>query len=215
MKPIAPFVGYLAFFYLSWTFVWVHGIYPWANKTLGSATLAYALVNILFRFLIWVLPVWGYLRWIDRVDVWDYLQLTQSWRRGVAVGLTLSVINFIGTLARVGHPDWSHANITWNSVLGTSILVGVFEEIPFRGFILQKLQERFDFATSTAASSLLFVVAHVPGWIMLGSLTASRVAYIFAFGVIMAIIFKYSRSLWAPIIAHSLNDGLSSVVFHI
>ena len=57
--------------------------------------------------------------------------------------------------------------------------------------------------------------AHIPGWFMLGTLTAASVVYIFAFGVIMAIILRYSRSLWAPIVAHSLNDGLSNVIFHI
>jgi membrane protease YdiL (CAAX protease family) len=214
-RPLGPFVGYLAFFYLTWTFVWVYGVYPWANRTLGSATLAYAAVSVVFRLLIWIVPVWGYLRYIDRVDVWEYLQLKQRWRRGVAIGLILTVFNFFGTMARVGYPDWSHANITWNSIMGTSVLVGVFEEIPFRGFILQKLQERCGFVTSAVLSSLLFVGAHIPGWFMLGTLTAASVIYIFAFGVIMAIILRYSRSLWAPIVAHSLNDGLSNVIFHI
>jgi membrane protease YdiL (CAAX protease family) len=31
----------------------------------------------------------------------------------------------------------------------------------------------------------------------------------------MAIILRYSQSLWAPTLAHSLNDGLSNVLFHI
>ena len=214
-KPLIPFIGYLAFFYLAWTFVWVHGVYPWATKTIGDATLVYALINFAFRLLIWVLPVFWYLRYIDHVDIWDYLQLKQRWRRGVAVGLTISVINFSGTMIRLGRPDWGNAHVTWNSVLGTSILVGVFEEIPFRGFILQKLRERFDFVTSTVISSILFVGAHIPGWIMLGSLTAYNIIFIFAFGAVMAIILRYSQSLWAPIISHSLNDGLSHVIFHI
>jgi len=214
-RPLAPFIGYLAVFYLTWTFVWVYGVYPWANRTLGSATLGYALVSIVFRLLIWIVPVWAYLRYIDRVDVWEYLQLKRHWRRGVVIGLILTVFNFLGTMARVGYPDWSHANITWNSIVGSSALVGVFEEIPFRGFILQKLQERCGFVTSAVLSSLLFVGAHIPGWFMLGTLTAASVVYIFAFGVIMAIILRYSRSLWAPIVAHSLNDGLSNVIFHI
>jgi membrane protease YdiL (CAAX protease family) len=148
-----PFLIYLALFYLTWTFVWVYGVFPWANRTIGNATLSYALVNIAFRFLIWILPVWGYLRYIDNVNVLEYLQLKQQWKRGVIVGLTLSVINFLGTVARIGPPVWSSANITWNSILGTSMLVGVFEEIPFRGFMLQKLQERFDFSTSMVISS--------------------------------------------------------------
>ena len=209
------FILYLAFFYLAWTFVWVHGVYPWATRTVGNATLAYALINIAFRLLIWVLPVFWYLRYIDRVDALEYLHLRQHWKRGVVVGLTLSVIDFLGTMARIGQPAWSSAHVTWNSVLGTSILVGVFEEIPFRGFMLQKLRERFDFVTSTVISSMLFVGVHIPGWIMLGTLSASRMSYIFAFGAVMAIVLRYSESLWAPIISHSLNDCLSFVIFHI
>ena len=214
-EPLVPFIGYLVFFYLAWTFVWVYGLYPWANRTIGDATLAYALINIVVRFSIWVLPVFGYLRYVDRVDVLEYLRLKQHWRRGVVIGLTLSVINLVGTMARIGPPVWSSAHVTWNSILGTSILVGVFEEIPFRGFVLQRLQERFGFATSAVISSALFVGAHIPGWILLGSFTGSRAVYIFVFGCVMATVFRYSQSLWAPIIAHSLNDGLSNVLFHI
>ena len=50
---------------------------------------------------------------------------------------------------------------------------------------------------------------------MLGSLTANNIMYVFAFGAVMAITLRYSRSLWAPIITHSLNDCLSYVIFHI
>lgn len=210
-----PFIGYLACFYLAWTFVWVYGVYPWANRTVGDATLLYALINIVFRLVIWVLPVFWYLRYIDHVNVLDYLQLKQSWRRGVIVGLTVSVLDFLGTMARIGQPAWGGAHVTWNSIVGTSILVGVFEEIPFRGFMLQKLRERFDFVTSTVISSILFVGVHIPGWILLGSLTAYNVIYIFGFGAVMVIILSYSKSLWAPIISHSLNDCLSNVLFHI
>lgn len=213
--PLAPFISYLVFFYLAWTFVWVYGMYPWANQVIGAATLIYALVNILIRLLIWVLPVLWYLRYVDKVKVFEYLQLKQYWKRSIEVGLMLFVINFGGTMVRVGAPDWSNTHITWNSILGTSILVGFFEEIPFRGFILKKLQERFDFWTSMVISSILFVLAHIPGWILLGSIAAYNIIYIFIFGAVMAIILKYSKSLWAPIITHSLNDFLSTVIFHI
>ena len=32
--------------------------------------------------------------------------------------------------------------------------------------------------------------------------------------MIPSLLERYSKSLWAPIIAHSLNDGLSNVIFH-
>ena len=214
-KPLAPFISYLLFFYLARTFVWVYGMYRWANQVIGNATLIYALVNILFRLLIWVLPVLWYLSYVDKVKVFEYLQLKQYWKRGIVVGLMLFVINFGGTMVRVGAPDWGKTYITWNSVLGSSILVGFFEEIPFRGFILKKLQERLGFWASMFVSSMLFVLAHIPAWILLRSLAAYKIVYIFLFSAVMAIILKYSKSLWAPIVTHSLNDCLSTVIFHI
>lgn len=210
---LAPFLVYLVFFYAVWTFVWVRGLYPWATRTIGDSTLLYALISIGVRFSIWLLPVGLYLRLIDHVEVLAYLRLRQDWKRGVVIGLVLSILNFLGTMARLGPPAWSNAHVTWNSILGTSILVGVFEEVPFRGFILQKLQKRYGFGIAAVTSSALFVGAHVPGWIALGTLTVFNVAFIFAFGLIMALIFTFSRSLWAPILVHSLNDGLSNVLF--
>ena len=85
-RPFGPFVAYLLFFYLAWTFVWVHGVYPWATRVVGNSTLQYALVNFAFRFGIWVLPVFAYLRYVDHVEPFEYLQLKRHWKRGIAVG---------------------------------------------------------------------------------------------------------------------------------
>jgi membrane protease YdiL (CAAX protease family) len=38
---------------------------------------------------------------------------------------------------------------------------------------------------------------------------------VFVFGFVMALAFRYSRSLWAPIIAHSANDFLTFVLFRL
>ena len=61
-KALTPFIAYLAFFYIAWGWIWVHIIYPWADREIGSATLSYALINISFRTLVWVMPVFVYLR---------------------------------------------------------------------------------------------------------------------------------------------------------
>jgi membrane protease YdiL (CAAX protease family) len=103
--------------------------------------------------------------------------------------------------------------VNWNSMLGTSFFIGFVEEIPYRGFMLQKFAERMNFWLATLITSLLFVSIHLPGWIALHMLKAGAVVSIFVFGVVMAIAFKYSKSLWAPIITHSANDCLSFVIF--
>lgn len=209
----SPFLVYLLLFYSLWT-GWVYLIYP-PMQMLGTATLAYALANIAIRLLLWVIPVFLYLRYIDHVNPIEYLKLKQYWKRGILLGLALSLLNFLGTLLRFGLPHPSLQYVTWNSALSTSILIGFFEEIPFRGFILQKLQERFSFWISNLLSSLLFLGIHLPGWIMLHTLTWANVISIFVLGAILAVIFHYSKTLWSSIITHSLNDFISGVLFHI
>ena len=184
-------------------------------QALRTATLAYALANFAARVLLWVMPVFLYLRFMDHVHPVAYLKLNQYWKRGVLLGLALSLLNFFGMLLRFGPPHPSLHAVTWNSVFSTSILIGVFEEIPFRGFVFQKLQEQFPFWTANLLSSLLFLGIHLPGWIMLHTLTWSNVLSIFVLGVMFAVIFYFSKTLWSSIITHSLNDFLSSVLFHL
>ena len=207
----APFVAYLVAFHGLWI-VWPFVLYP-RLQAVGDRTLAYAALNLSFRFLFWVAPVFAYLRYVDRVNPLEYLKLTKNVRRGVMVAIALTVINVIGTYARFGPPQLSLHRVTWNSILGTSFLVGFIEEIPYRGFMLQKFGERMNDWLANLITSLLFLTIHLPGWIALHTLRADAAITIFVFGVIMAIAVRYSRSLWASIVTHSANDCLSFVIF--
>jgi uncharacterized protein len=212
-KRIAPFVAYLVLFYAAWI-GWVYWVYP-RLRDLGETTLVYAVANITLRLVIWVVPVFLYLKMIDHTRPLDYLKLRQHWKRGVLIGLSVTVINLLLSIVRFGMPHIKSHSITWNTILSTSLLIGFIEEITYRGFIFQKLQEIFSFWIATLLSSILFLLVHIPGWISLHMLRADRVIFVFAFGLLMVIIFRISKSLWAPITSHSLNDFLSAVVFRV
>src|SRR5262249_46947914 len=98
-------------------------------------------INAGIRLFLWVLPVFFYLRFVDGVDPLAYLKLRHSWRRGLSTGLALTTVIFMVSLARFGMPQWATLTVTWGTVLGPSI-IGVAEEIPYRGFIMQKLDEQ-------------------------------------------------------------------------
>ena len=214
-KPrFTPFIIYLIAFHAFWMGVYVFVIYPWM-KSLGERTLRYAIINISIRLAVWVLPVFLYLIYVDGVNPFEYLKLKRHWKRGVIIGVLLSVINLLGTTIRFGLPHPTAQSLTWNSVIGTSILIGFIEEIPYRGFMLQKFTEHYGFWAATAISSILFLSIHLPGWISLHLLRAGNVVSVFVFGVVMAIVFRYGKSLWAPIIAHSTNDFIAFVLFHL
>lgn len=212
-KSLLPVTGYIVCFFAVWTF-YVLAIYP-RMQSLGDRTLLYAIVSISIRFLIWVVPVFLYLKYFDRTSPMEYLKLRRFWVRGVIVGFGLSVLNFFGTMLRFGAPHPNIHNVTWNSILSTSILVGFFEEVPFRGFIFQKFQEHYGFWIASLVSSVLFLAIHFPGWITLHLLNAPIVISIFIFGFVMAVVLRLSKSLWSCVAAHSLNDFISFVLFHV
>jgi CAAX protease family protein len=210
-RSLAPFLVYVVAFHVLWI-AWPFVIYP-RLLAVGNTTLTYAALNLSFRFLFWIAPVLIYLRYVDGVDPLAYLKLTDHVRRGLVVAVVLTAVNVVGTFARFGPPHLSLQRVNWNSMLGTSFFIGFIEEIPYRGFMLQKFAERMNFWLATLITSLLFVGIHLPGWIALHMLKAGAVVSIFIFGVVMAIALKYSKSLWAPIITHSANDCLSFVIF--
>ena len=210
----APFLAYVATFHLAWI-AWPYVVYPRLTGALGERTLTYALLQLSIRVLVWVVPVWLYLRYLDRVEPLGYLKLKHYITRGLVVGLVLTAVNLAVTMARFGLPHVTAERVTWNSILGTSFLIGFIEEIPYRGFMLQKFAERVGFSLATLITSLLFVAIHLPGWIALDTLRADAAVTIFIFAVVMALVFKWSGSLWAPIFGHSANDFLSFVIFRL
>lgn len=210
-KPL-PFLIYLLVFHATWT-MWVLVGYP-RLRTLGEDTLLYALINLTIRALVWVLPVFIYLRYVDGVKPARYLKLTEHWRRGLLFALAFSSLNFLASLAQHGLPHFRAGAFTWNSVLSTSLLIGFVEEVPYRGFIFQKLNEWVSFPYASLISSALFLAIHLPGWLSLGLFRIQVAIFVFVFGVLMTVLLHYARSLWAPIISHSLNDFFAGVLFH-
>ena len=211
-NSLVSFIAYVLSFYAAWL-CWVYFLYPRAIG-LGEKTLTYALVNIGFRLLIWVIPVFLYLKYLDHTSPLVYLKLRGNSRRGVLFGLGFAALNAVGTVLRLGLPHLTTRYVTWNSIVGTSFAVGFIEEIPFRGFIFQKLESMMNFWPAAIGSSLLFMAIHIPGWISLGMLSAANVATVFLLGMAFAIVFRLSGSLWSSIIAHSLNDFMSFVIYH-
>jgi membrane protease YdiL (CAAX protease family) len=118
------------------------------------------------------------------------------------------------SVAQHGWPHFRAGAFTWNSVLSTSMLIGFVEEIPYRGFIFQKLNEWISFPYASLISSLLFLAIHLPGWFSLGLFKIQNAIFVFVFGVLMTVLLRYARSLWAPIVSHSLNDFFAGVLFH-
>jgi uncharacterized protein len=206
------FFTYVTLFVAVWT-IYVLLLYPHV-QALGDGALAYAVVNIAVRLLIWVLPVFAYLRIVGQAKPLHYLRLVHHWRRGVLVGTGLAVAILAIRMVRLGVPQVSWSAITWNSVLSTSFGIGFFEEIPFRGLILQKLAARMSFWPANGICSAVFVGLHLPGWMSLHLFSWPQALNVFLLSFVFGATLLLAKSLWACIIAHDANDFIAFILFH-
>ncbi|QGS69937.1 CPBP family intramembrane metalloprotease [Oceanobacillus sp. 143] len=102
--------------------------------------------------------------------------------------------------------------------LNTILLVGITEEIVFRGFLLRKLRDSFRFWIANTITALLFVSIHFPIWFYKGLLEfpyiLNPIITTFVLGIIFGFIYKKSKSLWSVIIIHSLYNLLVSLFYY-
>lgn len=74
------------------------------------------------------------------------------------------------------------------------ILAPLLEEVLFRGIILQRWSVKWSVVSGIILSSLFFGLLHF------------NVLGLFNFGLVMALLYLRTHSLWLPIILHSLNN---------
>lgn len=101
-----------------------------------------------------------------------------------------------GLFAEIGSLSAPSAVIT---VLVIAVLTPLWEEILFRGAILDGLSRRFRPAIAITLSAALFAGAH---------LIPLNFIYLFTVGIALALLRRFHQNLWAPVILHTANNGL-------
>lgn len=140
-------------------------IYLWLPA--DANTVSIVAIALLGVFFIGLLRVWG-----KRVQgyrsVWGQYGLVAT-RRNVQellLGLGLGwgfVLALFGTLSLLGWAQWQPAPNLWRWVLEgslTALGVGLGEELCFRGWLLDELEQDYDGAIALWANSLFFAVLH-------------------------------------------------------
>lgn len=190
-------------------FVWLH-INPLVSK---YPLLMFA--DLVWKLCFWFAPMFLYLRYIENVDPITYLKLNSRIGRGIFWGLVISLVAFVLIMCNkylILHLPFRTNNLTPDVLLNQVVLVGLMEEIPFRGLVFQKLQELVGFWWGAILDGLVFVELHIAYWISLGkplSYLLSGALSIFVFTLVSCALLRLTRSLWSSIIFHSIYDFIS------
>ncbi|WP_169737921.1 CPBP family intramembrane glutamic endopeptidase [Alkalihalobacterium bogoriense] len=178
-----------------------------------------AIVSAVIKISIWVIPVFIVVKMVEQKNPLSYLGLRDNIGKGLkwaAGGSFLLILYFWGVNLLVFKNNMDF-QIGFNELLNTILLVGLIEEIVFRGFILRKLLDSFRFWVANVVTAFLFVSIHFPIWIYNGLFVFPSVlggiVTAFVLGILFGIIYKKSGSLWSVVIIHSMYNFLVSIFY--
>lgn len=83
----------------------------------------------------------------------------------------------------------------WLIIISVVVMAPLFEEFFFRGFLFQQFRGLVGVAHGIALAALVFAAVHQ---------SIEMFLPLFGLGVILALVYHYSQSLWASVITHSL-----------
>jgi len=174
---------------------------PWLSLWLAGAS-----------FVVAVLSVWLARRWVDRrsfvslglsLDLWTLRDLAVGFVIAGSMQATVFAVEWAAGWLRVARFAWQaqppRAVVTGMATMIVAFaLVGIYEELQARGYLLQNVAAGLNDTWGLVLSSGLFAAAH------LFNPHASRIALIglTGAGLFLGIAYLRTRSLWLPIGLH-------------
>lgn len=179
------------------------------------ATSLDGLTRAVIRIGIVLIPSLIYLRSCERASWLDRLGLTSHNRKGILIGLVASLLWLLPLLIyRWGSNQGTlntHLSIgTWlNFILGSPFA----EELLYRQIVYRELAQKISSRNAILLSSFWFTLLHLPPWIGTHSPfeLIQHLGIIFVYGLLFALLYKRSQSLWGPLIPHWANNALNAL----
>lgn len=196
--------------------------YFYSHTTLRSNYLLQAGI----RFFIWIVPMFAFLV-MEKKNPFVYLKLNKNIPKGIFWGLAIGCLIILYNIASA-FLLYKHVNFTFH-IGGSTWLSDIFiiikgafqpfyvlmmfsEELLFRGFFLQKVQELSNFWIGNFVNAFLFTLIHIIGWIIQGQNILYFGFGIFIFALLTGIALKKSNSIWSCILIHILNNFISTSI---
>lgn len=174
-------------------------------------------ISASIKIIIWVIPVLLLVYFVEKKNPISFLSLNTNLKKGFkwAVSITFAMAIYFIIVNMFLMKKEFNLNLGLNVWLNHIILVGIIEEIVFRGFLLKKFMEKHRFGKANVYTSLLFVTIHLPIWFRTGLFHIPTILgtllFVFLLSLVFGFIYKRTDSLWSVIIIHSFYDFFVSV----
>lgn len=206
---------FVATLYIAWIAAWL--LAKSLESRLGCVSTSGARTRywIAMKALLWIGPSTWLIRYcglsVRRVVFGGSARLALSWglTAGMLIGLQALAQKWLshGTLSL--NPSWAF----FNGV----VVAPIVEEFTFRGAVLNGLTAKYRFPLANTATAFLFVGSHLPGWYFQNTLRHNMLnplggaLSIFVLGWVFGYVVHKSQSVFAGIVAHTLNNFFSQL----
>lgn len=180
------------------------------NNNIGTYIYGY-----ISRF-IWILPaIFLIIRYNNNLKFKkDELFSRPVFNKSLIIDITISLV-YIVIMMIINHKGfWFNSEIILWLVVIKYIIVGVVEEIVFRGWRYNSLSNDLSHKKATIITTLFFVLLHFPAYFIkllkfgtfdiVGIIGQSVSAL--TWGIVFCWLLKKEKSIWNPIIAHTIYD---------
>ena len=170
--------------------------------------------------IIWMIPALILIRRFDKNLYWSRTQIFSKPKAEpvFAVFMVLTTVYAL-TLMVINYHAWHVTSENLLLLIIKFLIVGIAEETVFRGWGYNLLKKVHSNTVSLIVSALMFVVLHWPAYFIklllygqfdwAGIITQSMSALFL--GLLFAVMFRRSGTLWNPIIAHFYYDSMLKV----
>jgi membrane protease YdiL (CAAX protease family) len=196
---------------LAWCGLWMCKVGADARSDWFGGESFTAVFWLVSKLVVWILLAVLLIRASGR-DIASVINW-KEWRRwclwGTMIGLLIAATGFLPKVF-AGQPllpsklDYGTLNVL--------VIAPLFEEFLIRAAVLGNLIPAIGFARANVLASVYFVVLHIPGWYMMGSLAQNLsqpvggALSIFLLGLLFGWITQKGRSFLGGSIAHCLNN---------
>jgi membrane protease YdiL (CAAX protease family) len=171
------------------------------------------LLSNVFKFTLWVAPALVYVRFVAKEDPLAFCKITTrpAWSgsfRAVLIAVGFLIITAVEALWRGAKPlaDWPVA-------FALVAVSPVSEEIAFRGFVQTTLRKAHGPLAANALTTVLFVAAHWPYWLLSGQAADKVVPSlgIAIFSLVAGHLAERTSSIWPSVALHIANNFLFAI----
>ena len=122
----------------------------------------------------------------------------------VGAVIIMVLTSFLGNSWENSKTETMQQNLTFFPILvafvSAAIISPIYEEVFYRGFVYRWLRTRTGFMGAILISSLIFTIVHIP--------TYNAMPVNFFGGIIFALAYERTNSIWPAVIIHGLSNGI-------